>query len=135
MSAPLTIRRSGRSISLTALIDVVFILLMFFMLTSTFDKFGFLELQTSSSGGSGVQRTQSLVLQANGDLLNHSGTGGLALTDTELMRMFDASQPLSVLPESEANVQTMVLAVERLHRLGLANVTLGQVLPSAQDVL
>lgn len=36
--------------SLTALIDVVFLLLLFFMLTSTFSSFGELELNQASGG-------------------------------------------------------------------------------------
>ena len=43
-------RRSG--LSLTSLIDVIFLLLLFFMLTSTFTRLGELELTAGSPGGS-----------------------------------------------------------------------------------
>jgi biopolymer transport protein ExbD len=39
-----------RPVSLTALIDVVFLLLLFFMLTSTFSTFGEIELNQPSGG-------------------------------------------------------------------------------------
>ena len=40
-----------RPVSMTPLIDVVFLLLLFFMLTSTFSTFGEIELNQTASGG------------------------------------------------------------------------------------
>jgi len=40
-----------RSLSLTSLIDVIFLLLLFFMLTSTFTRLGELELTPGAPGG------------------------------------------------------------------------------------
>ncbi|SLN45040.1 Biopolymer transport protein ExbD/TolR [Ruegeria meonggei] len=37
--------------AMTPLIDVIFLLLLFFMLTSTFSKFGEIELSNATSGG------------------------------------------------------------------------------------
>lgn len=39
-----------RTVSLTALIDVVFLLLLFFMLTSTFSNFGEIEMNRTAGG-------------------------------------------------------------------------------------
>ena len=41
-----------KHLSMTSLIDVIFLLLLFFMLTSTFSKFGEIEFSTASAGGS-----------------------------------------------------------------------------------
>lgn len=41
------------ALSLTSLIDVIFLLLLFFMLTSTFTKLGELELTPGAPGGTG----------------------------------------------------------------------------------
>ncbi len=41
-----------KRLSMTSLIDVIFLLLLFFMLTSTFSKFGEIEFSTASAGGS-----------------------------------------------------------------------------------
>jgi len=41
-----------RTLSLTPLIDVMFLLLLFFMLTSTFARFGEIEVSAASEGGS-----------------------------------------------------------------------------------
>ncbi len=40
-----------KHLSMTSLIDVIFLLLLFFMLTSTFSKFGEIEFSTASAGG------------------------------------------------------------------------------------
>ncbi len=40
-----------KRLSMTSLIDVIFLLLLFFMLTSTFSKFGEIEFSTASAGG------------------------------------------------------------------------------------
>jgi len=46
-----------RRLSMTSLIDVIFLLLLFFMLTSTFSKFAEIELTTAAAGGSQAQRS------------------------------------------------------------------------------
>lgn len=133
MSNLLTARRSSRAISLTGLIDVVFILLMFFMLTSSFTRSGFLEFQTAASGGKASRQSQSLLLLANGDLVERVDAKRRSLSDSALLSGFDAREPLTVMPAGETTVQVMVLAIERLQRLGLANVTLGRAVSGTQD--
>ncbi|MBL4900017.1 MAG: biopolymer transporter ExbD, partial [Colwellia sp.] len=67
----LTSSRVKKTISLTALIDVVFILLMFFMLTSTFIKWHSVTLQTSAAGStitSDEVKTQLIILHENNEL-------------------------------------------------------------------
>ncbi len=119
---------------MTALIDVVFILLMFFMLTSSFSQFGFLEFQTKgASQGGGSGDAQVLLLQADGSLQNRTASNRLPITDAQLLAQLDLSRPLSVLPVGDADVQTMVQAIERLNRIGLSQVTLGQVIPADMD--
>ena len=44
-------RKRRKRLSMTSLIDVIFLLLLFFMLTSTFSKFGEVELTTAAAGG------------------------------------------------------------------------------------
>lgn len=44
-----------RMVSMTPLIDVVFLLLLFFMLTSTFSTFGEIELSPASPGNSAAE--------------------------------------------------------------------------------
>lgn len=44
-------KRRTRRLSMTSLIDVIFLLLLFFMLTSTFTKFAEVKLTSASAGG------------------------------------------------------------------------------------
>lgn len=44
-------KKRRKRLTMTSLIDVIFLLLLFFMLTSTFSKFGEVELITATSGG------------------------------------------------------------------------------------
>jgi len=61
--------RSRKNVSLTALIDVVFILLMFFMLTSTFNPITSMALSSSQEDTSDSNSEPQLILvYANGDL-------------------------------------------------------------------
>ena len=52
-----------RALSLTPLVDVIFLLLLFFMLTSTFSRYGEIEIAAASGGGSNpADRMQFLQL-------------------------------------------------------------------------
>ncbi|MEX0303708.1 MAG: ExbD/TolR family protein, partial [Leisingera sp.] len=63
--------KRGR-LSMTSLIDVIFLLLLFFMLTSTFSKFGEVELMAAGQGGSAGER-QMLFVSLGEDKLTLNG--------------------------------------------------------------
>jgi biopolymer transport protein ExbD len=134
--------RRARPISLTALIDVVFILLMFFMLTSSFSQWVALPLvsQAASTVTAADQTPpQLLVLKNDGSLLlaNHlssssnGNTGGqhqsADFTDLEqAVNAVDSGRALVVVPESDVLVQRIVTSMTRLSALSLPALTLGQ---------
>lgn len=61
--------------SLTALIDVVFLLLLFFLLTSTFSSFGEIEMFSPASGQSEASEpVQRVFLQLGSDRLTLNGS-------------------------------------------------------------
>ena len=63
-----------RRVSLTALIDVVFLLLLFFMLTSTFSTFGEIELSRATGGEAQQEEpSQRVFLQLGSDRLILNG--------------------------------------------------------------
>lgn len=65
-------RKARGRLSMTSLIDVIFLLLLFFMLSSTFSRFGEVPLNNQSSGGGGSS-DQSVVfarLTAHGMAIN-----------------------------------------------------------------
>ena len=59
---------------MTSLIDVIFLLLLFFMLTSSFSKFSDVELVAASSGGQGTVDTTPLFLQLLPECIRLNGT-------------------------------------------------------------
>ena len=73
MRNPVPFRR--RAVSLTPLIDVVFLLLLFFMLTSTFSTFGEIELNRPAGGQAGTETpTERFFIQLGTDQLALNGT-------------------------------------------------------------
>ena len=131
MSSLVLPQRRKQSISLTALIDVVFILLMFFMLTSSFTKFSAVEMQ-SALAASTISSTKPQVvrLSVNGQLLG-GGTQleGVALTDDALSTLLAIDTTTVLMPASETQVQVIVDALSRLKALGFSQVTLGKLSP------
>lgn len=71
---------------MTSLIDVIFLLLLFFMLTSTFTKFAEVELAAAGSGTAADSTTKPLFLQLGTDSLRLNGEDVLlgALAQTTL---------------------------------------------------
>lgn len=64
--------RPNKRISLTSLVDVIFLLLLFFMLTSTFSKFA--EVELSAASGSGAASVDPpIFLQLYSDRLTVNG--------------------------------------------------------------
>jgi biopolymer transport protein ExbD len=59
-----------RQVSLTSLIDVVFLLLLFFMLSSTFTRDAEITLTAAAGGGSSSAKPLFLSVSADGLLLN-----------------------------------------------------------------
>ena len=66
-------RRRGR-LSMTSLIDVIFLLLLFFMLSSTFTKYGEIELLGVASGSTGEKTPGILFLTLGQDRLMLNGS-------------------------------------------------------------
>ena len=87
---------------MTSLIDVIFLLLLFFMLSSTFSRFADVELGTSGSGSPGQQESipAFLKLSAGRLLLNGTELGNQAL-QAEIERL-----------KASANVNTVILSVD-----------------------
>ncbi|MFX0547183.1 ExbD/TolR family protein [Roseovarius sp. S1116L3] len=64
-----------KRLSMTSLIDVIFLLLLFFMLSSTFSKFSEIELTAGGTGPAATSDTPPLFLQLSPDDLRLNGQG------------------------------------------------------------
>jgi len=58
---------------MTSLIDVIFLLLLFFMLSSTFSRFAEVELSTASAGGADSSDVETSFLQLGEETLRVNG--------------------------------------------------------------
>lgn len=66
-------RRRQRRMSLTSLIDVIFLLLLFFMLTSTFSRYAEVELSAASGTEANVNKNPPVFLRLSPDTLTVNG--------------------------------------------------------------
>ncbi|MBB94053.1 MAG: biopolymer transporter ExbD [Rhodobacteraceae bacterium] len=84
-----TAKRRRSRLSMTSLIDVIFLLLLFFMLTSTFTKYGEIELTSGGQGTGGDSQADRLFLtmRPSGLLLN-----GTPVAMDELRDRLDAPE-------------------------------------------
>lgn len=130
-------QRRRRHIGLTALIDVVFILLLFFMLSSTFTRWRTVDFESPVAGSSEATREPQIVLlDTSGALKLHdsdfsiSGIEQLGAADADL---FEAGQALVLLAAADTRVQTIVLAIEGLNEIGLQDVIFAGALPGETD--
>jgi len=144
--------RARKGISLTALIDVVFILLMFFMLTSTFIKLHKVQLQTAAAGDEVVkdQKTvqpQLIIIRESNHVDNNQGdlttAGGFSLLTsslvngkheqkftrlTQLITQLDPAIAIVILPEPQVQVQMIIDSLMQLKSANFERVTLGNTL-------
>ena len=120
-----------RPISLTPLIDVVFILLMFFMLTSTFTRWKAVDLRLPiSSSDASPKKPQALLLHTDGSLSLRGRSFQLLDPNTEaaLSTALDPTRPVVVFPEADTRVQTIISTFEGLPAAGVSDAVLGAAL-------
>jgi biopolymer transport protein ExbD len=109
--------RRRRPLSLTSLIDVIFLLLLFFMLSSTFTRFGEVSITggraTASAGG-----PPDVLIRLTGEDWSVNGLAfGEEAAIREIGRLSEAGAQSAVLVvRGTVNSQQLVSAVERIGR-------------------
>lgn len=126
----LTRRRSRVVLSLTPLIDVVFILLVFFMLVSQFTPWRTVELLPEAATGSQTTDRMPLIITVD-------GAGVFTIGERELLTADKAAdvvtvslvpgQSVSIRPLEGATIQPVVSMVEALKRTGVKSVRVDQI--------
>lgn len=135
MTFAITPDRKSKRISLTPLIDVVFILLLFFMLTSSFQRWHSVDFpnntKPSDSSLSSSKEPVFLLLHTSGKLslwpdgAVWASAGDINQTDFLTSHLGNSHPSVLLIPEHETRLQTILTASERLKELGL-NVTLSE---------
>ncbi|WP_274425710.1 ExbD/TolR family protein [Chelativorans sp. YIM 93263] len=105
-----------RSLPLTPLIDVIFILLLFFMLSSTFLRFAEVEITGGTAADTASVDAPDVLIRLEGAEWNVNGVqGGVEAALTELRRLQEQGAERAVLlVRGETSSQEMVSAVEQI---------------------
>lgn len=114
-------------ISLTPLIDVVFILLIFFMLASSFLDWRAIELKAPAQAAAGASVEGALLVEVRSDSLRLSGEtvslDGLAARVAERIET-EPDQRVLVRPASGVALQQAVAVLDRLKAAGVSELSL-----------
>jgi biopolymer transport protein ExbD len=123
--------KKRRGISLTPLIDVVFILLLFFMLSSDFMHWRQISLSSANEAESKPDTVMLIRIESDAGELSHAGKR-YALKDLPALSALVAEDPEAVYAvEAVAGVrtQTLVSVLDQLHKAGADKVSMTGVLP------
>ena len=124
------------NINLTPLIDVVFLLLIFFMVSTTFDTTSQLKIKLpEASQDEAIKPKQPLYLVINMDGKFFLNSRELSSQKSEalslaLQRVLDGSdRPIVIQSDAESPVQSLVTAMDVVARLGLTQVSIATTRP------
>lgn len=125
-------QRERVRISLTPLIDVVFILLVFFMLASSYVQWGAINLMSGSdlASDTGNRPTLTLSLGADGVLRDSAGVALSSqadqLLDGVMARLDGQRGPVVVAPGDAVSLQTVVSALDQLTLAGVTPLSMAR---------
>ena len=110
--------RNRRYPTLTSLIDVIFLLLLFFMLSSTFSKYSELDVVGALSGGNKDGRKPDMFAQLTTDGLRINGQKFVLENIADLVKEFGQQDNISAILHvgEKVNSQELMSAVEQLSR-------------------
>lgn len=125
--------RRSRLIRLTPLIDVIFILLIFFMLASTLEDHGRMPLGITETGASGDRPDDGIRIEllSEGVRINGQRTRAANVVTTVQRRMDEApGSPVTIRSHDGVTLQRLLETVSDLRAVGIDDLSL--VPPAAQ---
>lgn len=118
-------------VNLTPLIDVVFLLLIFFMVTTTFDKDAKININlptTQNAAAAPLKQPMEIIIDAKGkyfvdgrEVLNNKPETLFRAMSQALNERGEKTPPLIISADAGTNYQTVVTAMDIAGRLGLTN--------------
>lgn len=118
-------RRAARTVNLTPLIDVVFLLIVFFMLSTSFVMSESLELSLPSRGGAkkavqGDNRVMNLVVKQDGGINVSGKEYDITMLDTVLQKVIEKNpdQRMMILSTDNVSVQQLVAVMDMIYLIG-----------------
>jgi biopolymer transport protein ExbD len=129
--------KSDVGIDLTSLIDVVFILLLFFMLTTSFSRSSNLVINLPSANGQSVtappfqidiQIESSGTYAINGNILTDKKIETL-MTNIQSLAAGDSDVPITITADASTSHQSVVTAMDAVARLGFTRINIATIQP------
>lgn len=127
MQLEVTTYRS-RKLSLTSLIDVIFLLLLFFILSSTFTKYSKVELSKKGSGTTQSQSLPQVFVRVSQDQWNVNGVNYTQMNAISALQDFSkkGAQTLLLVVAADLKTQGLVDALEMIKQETKFKVTISQ---------
>lgn len=119
-------RKRRTIVGLTSLIDVIFLLLLFFMLSSTFSRYSKLDLGVAGAGSGAGERPKLIIALSQDGLvrLNGQATQPDDLSAALEPFLLKGVKSAVVVPRGDVEVQKLVGLLERLKNSQLEAVSL-----------
>jgi biopolymer transport protein ExbD len=110
------VARRRRPLSLTSLVDVIFLLLLFFMLSSTFTRFATVDVAGGRASADGAAKPPDVLVRLDGESWTVNGLGlGADAAIGEIARLKGAGAERGVLlVRGAVTSQALVSALERI---------------------
>lgn len=124
--------RNEIDVNVTPLIDVVFLLLIFFMVSTTFTKETHLKIDLPKASGAPTQRVKGQ-LEITVDRAGDYAVNGVALVDRKLSTLKSAldkvskgdhTRPLIITADADATHQAVVTAMDAAGQLGFTHLSI-----------
>lgn len=125
--------RRALSVPLTPLIDIVFILLLFFMLSSSFSQVRMIDFQPKVRNASSVpeptvQNTVWLKLRSDSTVTIREQR--VSITHPDFMRYLDAmveeNTKVTVSAQADVSIQNLVVLLDQIHAAGISDLSLAE---------
>ena len=133
--------KTEEGVNLTPLIDVVFLLLIFFMVSTTFTKESHLEIDLPESDGD-LQPAKAKIIEVVVNAAGNYSVNGKPLVDNQpetLQRAIEAEAdgnkalPFIITGDSNASYQAIVTVMNLAGQLGYANLSMTTKVPVEQS--
>lgn len=132
--------KAEASVDITSLIDVVFILLLFFMVTTSFDRDTNLLINLPAANGQSVAETpfqidiqidRSGSYSVNGTQLSDASVATVT-SAIEVLAAGDATIPITISADANTTHQAVVTVLDAVARLGFSRVNIATVQAEAE---
>ncbi len=101
--------RKRRYPSLTSLVDIIFLLLLFFMLSSTFSKFTEVEVTATLSGNSVSQEKPQLFITLSENSWRINGVSATVENVQEILEQYRSQTPVKAVLKTDEQTSSQML--------------------------